>query len=280
MPRPKLNRRREREPRARGVHAMAGLRETLRHHLNPHRHSALLIAIVVAFLIRPVIGNTGAGPVVFSFAIVAILLIGLYTTTVDELQGERARLLAQRRRRSRLAMVMAAVAIAERIAVLVEPSVQLAVVGSGCWLIFFAFITWGELRALLRQREVTGETISMSISVYLLMGFTWGLLYGLIYQLQPHAFSFPADEHVAPGVVSQQASIFPVFVYFSLTTLTTIGYGDITPLTLKARYAAVAEGVTGQFYLAILVARLVAMQMNRAAERPAGGGKESSGGSE
>ena len=47
---------------------MAGLRETLRHHLNPHRHSALLIAIVVAFLIRPVIGNTGAGPVVFSFA--------------------------------------------------------------------------------------------------------------------------------------------------------------------------------------------------------------------
>lgn len=255
---------------------MAGLRNTIRHHLNPHRHSALLIAIVVAFLIRPVIGNTGAGPVLFSFAIVAILLIGLYTTTVDELQGERARLLAQRRRRSRLAIVMAAVAITERIAVLVEPSVQLAVIGSGCWLIFFAFITWGELRALLRQREVTGETISMSISVYLLMGFTWGLLYGLIYQLQPHAFSFPADEHAGPRVMSQQASIFPVFVYFSLTTLTTIGYGDITPLTLKARYAAVAEGVTGQFYLAILVARLVAMQMNRATEQSPRGGKKSS----
>ncbi len=247
----------------------------------PHRHTALLIAIVVAFLIRPVIGDTGAGPVLFSIAIVAILLIGLYATTVDELLGERTRLLAQRKRRSHVAMVMAAVAIAERIAMLIEPGAQLAVIGSGCWLIFFAFITWGELRALLRQREVTGETISMSVSVYLLMGFTWGLLYGLIYQLQPHAFSFPAsDEHAAPRGSAGQASIFPVFVYFSLTTLTTIGYGDIAPLTLKARYAAVAEGVTGQFYLAILVARLVAMHMNRAAERSSRGEKKSSDGSE
>jgi hypothetical protein len=56
---------------------------------------------------------------------------------------------------------------------------------------------------------------------------------------------------------------FPIFGYFSLTTLSTIGFGDITPLTLQARYEAVAEGITGQFYMAILVARLVGMQMSR-----------------
>ena len=67
----------------------------------------------------------------------------------------------------------------------------------------------------------------------------------------------------------QKESAFPVLIYFSLTTLTTIGFGDITPLTLKARYAAVAEGITGQFYLAILVARLVGMQMSQASS-PAG----------
>jgi hypothetical protein len=55
---------------------------------------------------------------------------------------------------------------------------------------------------------------------------------------------------------------FPILGYFSLTTLSTIGFGDITPLTLQARYAAVAEGITGQFYMAILVARLVGMQMS------------------
>ena len=54
----------------------------------------------------------------------------------------------------------------------------------------------------------------------------------------------------------------------SLTTIATVGYGDITPLTLQARYAAVAEGIAGQFYLAILVARLVGMQMSQSASQP------------
>jgi voltage-gated potassium channel len=50
--------------------------------------------------------------------------------------------------------------------------------------------------------------------------------------------------------------------------LSTVGYGDITPLTLQARLAAAAEGVTGQFYLAILVARLVGMQMSQTSNQP------------
>jgi hypothetical protein len=57
--------------------------------------------------------------------------------------------------------------------------------------------------------------------------------------------------------------ITPVLVYFSLTTIATVGYGDITPLSLQARYASVAEGIAGQFYLSILVARLVGMQAIR-----------------
>jgi len=54
-----------------------------------------------------------------------------------------------------------------------------------------------------------------------------------------------------------------VLGYFSFITLTTVGYGDISPVTLQACYAALAEGVAGQFYLAILVARLVNMQLAR-----------------
>ena len=124
---------------------------------------------------------------------------------------------------------------------------------------FFAYVTWSQFRSLLKQREVTGETISMSISVYLLLGLTWGLLYIVIFTRHPEAFSFGTS----PKVSAEQ--IFPVFLYFSLTTLSTVGFGDITPVTLPARYAAVAEGISGQFYLAVLVARLVGMQMSRAA---------------
>ena len=81
----------------------------------------------------------------------------------------------------------------------------------------------------------------------------------MIFTRHPDAFQFAA----ASGGLSE-TSKFPIFLYFSLTTLSTIGFGDITPLNLQARYAAVAEGITGQFYLAILVARLVGMQMSSA----------------
>ncbi len=199
----------------------------------------------------------------FSIALLAVLLVAIYNIQVDELVGDREALAAERRRRSIVAWVLALVAMAERLIVTFAPSAGLSLVSSICWLPFFCFITWHELRAVLRQRQVTGETISMSISVYLLLGLTWGTLYIVIYQLQPNAFSFPGPPATQTGPLYLQQSISPVLIYFSLTTLTSIGYGDITPLTLQARYAAIAEGVTGQFYIAILVARLVAMQMSR-----------------
>jgi hypothetical protein len=83
-----------------------------------------------------------------------------------------------------------------------------------------------------------------------------GFFYIVLFEFQPNAFSFGG----AP--TSSELQITPILIYFSLTTIATVGYGDIAPLTLQARYAAVAEGIAGQFYLAILVARLVGMQMS------------------
>jgi hypothetical protein len=107
----------------------------------------------------------------------------------------------------------------------------------------------------------------MAISVYLLLAVTWGFLYIIIFQIQPGAFSslvLPNASHTY-----DLQPIFPIFGYYSLGTLSTIGAGDITPVSLQARYATVAEAITGQFYLAILVARLVGLQMSQSATRPA-----------
>jgi len=97
-----------------------------------------------------------------------------------------------------------------------------------------------------------------------------------VFARHPAAFSFGNSQ----GLSAERA--FPIFVYFSLTTLSTVGLGDITALSLPARYAAVAEGIAGQLYLAILVARLVGMQMSGAATRstdsPAEGRMENSNG--
>jgi hypothetical protein len=158
---------------------------------------------------------------------------------------------------------LAALAIAERVVMVVAPSPGLYLVGSVTWLLVLGFVTGTELRSVLRQKEVTGETISMSISVYLLLGLNWALLYGVIFELQPGAFRFDDSSPVAAGGPSDVLHRMPSFIYFSLITLTTIGYGDIVPVSRQARYAALAEGITGQFYLAILVARLVGLYMAR-----------------
>ena len=239
------------------------LSKALRRHLSPRRHSALLAALVAAFAVRPLIGDTGAGIAVFGVALVLLLLVALYNINVDELVGERGRLLAQNRRRRILGWTLATAAGAERIAVIFVHSPSLDLAGSICWLLFVVFVTVSELRSVLKQREVTGETICMAVSVYLLLGFSWAFLYSIIFQLHPESFGGLAAAQ--PGHPNELSHIFPVLGYFSLTTLSTIGFGDITPLTLQARYAAVAEGITGQFYMAILVARLVGLQMSRSA---------------
>jgi Ion channel len=247
----------------------------IRQYLFPRRHSALLVALVTLFAVRPLLGASGGGvgAVMFSLAILVLMLVSLYTIQVDELVGERETLLAERKKRSIIGWALAVPATADRVAVVFAPSRSLILAGAICWLLLFVFITWNELRAVLRQKEVTGETISMSISVYLLIGLTWGLFYIVLHHLQPQAFGFGSSP--ASGPLAEE-SVFPILIYFSLTTLSTIGFGDITPLTLQARYAAVAEGITGQFYLAILVARLVGLYMSRSLSSDAGNQNRSS----
>jgi len=241
------------------------LREALHRNLAPRRHTALLVAIVALFMVRPLIGDGGIATGAFSSVLLLVLLFALYAIQVDELVGERDTLLAQRRRRALVGWALAVPAIVARLAAILVPSPAIYLSEAILWLLLFAFITWHLLRGVLRQREITSETISMSISVYLLLGFTFGLFYILLHHLQPLAFSLGST----PTPISNEQQAFPILIYFSLTTLSTIGFGDITPVTLQARYAAVAEGITGQFYLAILVARLVGMQMSQAVS-PAG----------
>jgi voltage-gated potassium channel len=242
-------------------HLLERTRADFHRRVAPHRHSALLAAIVIAYAARPLIGDTRVSLALFSFAELLLLLVALYNINLDELVGERERLLSQSKRRLRLGWGLAAVAALERVLSILVESRVLDLVGFISWFLFLVFVISSLLRSVLKQREVTGETISMAISIYLLLGFTWALLYAVILQLHPDSFGGLAVAQSGHPV--RILRLFPVLGYFSLTTLSTIGFGDITPLSLQARYAAVAEGITGQFYLAILVARLVGLQMSR-----------------
>src|SRR5258708_23728108 len=93
---------------------LAQLREEIHRRLAPHRHTALLTAIIAAFLVRPLIGDSGAGPVLFSGAMLVLLLLALYNINVDEMVGDREILLAQKRRRSTVAWALGVSAVMAR----------------------------------------------------------------------------------------------------------------------------------------------------------------------
>ncbi len=233
---------------------------SVRARFDEHRHTALLVTIAALFLTRPLIGDVGVGPVAFSTCMVLVLSIGLYNVERDDRGTTQRR--RDRTTRRLVGAVLAALAIGERLVAFLAPSPGRYLIGSIGWLLLFAFVTWTGLRGVLRHKRVTRETISMAISTYLLIGLTWGVLYIVIFQVQPGAFNFGTT---APMVDPETARVhaFPVLVYFSLTTLATIGFGDIAAVSLQARYAAVAEGLTGQLFLAILIARLVGMYGNQ-----------------
>src|SRR5208282_6601809 len=112
---------------------LAQLREEIHRRLAPHWHTALLAAIIAAFLVRPLIGDSGAGPILFSTTMLLLLLLALYNINVDELVGDRETLLAQRRRRSIIAWTLGVPAIAQRFIVPFAPGHSLYLAGSILW---------------------------------------------------------------------------------------------------------------------------------------------------
>lgn len=116
---------------------------------------------------------------------------------------------------------------------------------------FFGFTIYRILRFILQTTHVDAEVLSAGIVVYLMLGMFWSQAYMLQAQLNPDSFRFPAI-----GNSERHMDGFNAF-YFSFTTLTTVGFGDVIPASKVARTLAIMESVTGTLYLAILISRLV-----------------------
>lgn len=131
----------------------------------------------------------------------------------------------------------------------------------GFRLVYYLLIFGSIMGYVLDRGPVTGDKIAGAISAYLLMGIIWSVIYSLFFHLQPESFIIP--EHLqADGIASLGQ------LYFSFTTLTTLGYGDITPQTHAAKSYAVMEAVCGQIFLSVLVARLIALQIIHSSKEP------------
>jgi voltage-gated potassium channel len=201
------------------------------------RRSVLLLVLLLVFLIlNPLLEKDQLGE--------AVLLLSMYATLISAIRA-----LSER---TRLRWPAAALAVFSILAMTVAHFYPLRTLVIVNWAIlagFFAVVSVGLFAYLGRPGAVTDDRIFVSVSLYLLLGMLWFSLYNMLEAIHPGSFV----------QASTPASALPrgTMIYLSLATLTTLGYGDIVPMTPIARMVAALEAVAGVLYIAITVARLV-----------------------
>jgi len=134
------------------------------------------------------------------------------------------------------------------------PTTILALAAALSALVFFALLIGAIGADLMGSDEITLDRVTGAGCIYFLLGMLWATAYVALDTAWPGSFGFdtpPADPHM----------LRTELIYYSYVTLTTIGYGDIVPLTPFTRSLSSLEGVIGQLYLTITVARFVGMYL-------------------
>jgi len=106
--------------------------------------------------------------------------------------------------------------------------------------------------AIIRAPRISGDAVMGAVCVYMLIGYTWAYFYALVEIVEPGSFNFPAYALSEQGTPPEFT-----FGYYSFVTLTTLGYGDITPISNRARTLSWLEAVAGVSYMATVIAFLV-----------------------
>jgi hypothetical protein len=133
-----------------------------------------------------------------------------------------------------------------------HPNLYLQLFNDLISLLFLGFLLALILRQVLRAGPITSRRVQGSVAVYLLLGILWAIPYEMIELLHPGSFGF--------GLKGR--AVLPQLAYFSFTTLTTLGFGDIVPLNPVARSLVVLEALVGQLFPVLLIARLVTMELD------------------
>jgi hypothetical protein len=200
----------------------------------------LLIALGLFFIWAPFVEEIKGGDLIVSALFSLVLLAGVVAV------ADRKRVLV-------IAIVLAIPAIAGRWMNHFRPDLVPSPVFLFAALILIAFVVGNLLRFVFRAPSVNTEVLCASISAYLMLGLMWTMAYWLVDQLTPGgAFAYNTNTG------TRSINGFTGF-YFSFITLSTVGYGDITPVSKVARMLSAMEAMTGLLYVAVLISRLVAL---------------------
>ena len=209
------------------------------------RFFILAVSLLALILVTPLFQGFAGIQMVWNIFLTGILLSGVHAVSEKKRSVYTASLLA-------LPMLVYLWS-----AYFMESNRYVVIIGSFCGVVFFAYMIVNILIFIYRQDKVTRDLISGAVVVYLLMAIMWTFIYRVIETTHPGSFTTSATD------IHERMR----FIYFSLVTITTLGYGDIVPKTSLASSLATLEAVVGQLYLVTTVAWLVGVRVSQSRER-------------
>jgi voltage-gated potassium channel len=212
-----------------------------------HRYTVLLIFIAILLSVLAFVGGDALATLSTKLVLSVILLLGIYA-------GRRMR------RDLVLGGALGIPVVVARWLPQYSTNIRVFLAIDILTAVFLVYITVMILNHVLRARRVTLDTIAGAVCAYFLIGLAWAFVYRVMFVIDPHSFLFASasfthifEEHERPQLMN--------FTYYSYATLTTTGFGDITPASEASRAVSVFEAIAGQFFIAILIARLVSLEL-------------------
>ena len=206
-----------------------------------------LFILILMLIVAPFVDDFKNGEAIDSVLVTLVLISGVLAV------GRRGRTLV-------LAMVLMLPAVMGKWVSQFRPDLLPPGIHNIPALVFISFVEFELLQFIFRAPRVTSEVLCAGISGYLLLGVLWMSAYVLVSRLVPGSFAFNIGTTSAGPLQGFDA------YYFSFITLSTVGYGDITPMSHAARTLAMAEAMTGTLYMAVLISRLVALYSSQGPE--------------
>jgi hypothetical protein len=208
-------------------------------------YTGLLFALLGAFALFPLLGEAPWARLVLSITLMLMMASALFAI--------------QSHRRVFVMGLGLAVANAAAMVLAYVFAVEWAEpVNTGLSFLFLILLTVVIFSDVMRAEVVDLNTVFGACCVYLMLGMIWSGVYELIEYFQPGSFTLGGAQR---GTVSRADSSSSELFYYSFITMTTVGYGDVTPVSAAARAFAALHGLVGQLYIAIVVARLVGLEV-------------------
>jgi hypothetical protein len=204
------------------------------------RCSYLLLSLFMLLIIYPYGVSAGLiGKIINTILLSLILIAGAYATTPNK--------------QSLIAGVILAIvaAVLDWGALTGDEPIYFRIL-TIIYVVFLLYTIGSVLRYLLVKGPITADKLHGALSGFIMVAFLWAFLYSLLEHIVPGSFDIV---HHEPG----KQQVFYALLYFSFTTLTSVGFGDIIPVSNQARSLVIVEQLVGVFFVAVLIARLAGL---------------------